>query len=166
MQIQRFLRLCQHKIPLSVHMVDIGLLGLKFMISKYNKPHVLFIRFNTCIFPPYFLPICSSFHLRGKKPLKWTPTKTISNNNYKALSCGTTHLCFHKMWQIQWSHTLCSQQIKSASGVVHSRVVLLMENSSHYAFLFTWLSHGLKNYTQNCDIMFSLLLSTSGNFFT
>lgn len=39
------------------------------------------MRFNTCIFsfPSYFLPIHSSFHLRGKKPFKWTPTKKPSS---------------------------------------------------------------------------------------
>lgn len=71
----------------------------KSMISKYKKPHVLFIRFNTCMYllsSLYFLPLRSFFHLRGKKPFKWTPTKTINNNNNKALSRGATHFCFHK----------------------------------------------------------------------
>lgn len=46
--------------------------------------------------PPCFLPMCASFHLRGKEALKWTPRKTINNNNNKALSWGTTHLSLKK----------------------------------------------------------------------
>lgn len=58
---------------------------------------MLFMRFNTRIFP-LLSASCSSANLSisGKKPLKSTPTKTINNNIDKALSCGTSHLCFHK----------------------------------------------------------------------
>lgn len=72
--------------------------------NKYSKPHMLFMRFNTRIFPLLFAS-CPSTNLSisGKKPLKSTPTKTISNNIDKALSCGTSRLCFHKCDQSNWA---------------------------------------------------------------
>lgn len=117
------------------------------MISKYDKPHVLFMRFNTFIFP--FLPTsCTSatfFHLRGKKPFKGTPTKTINNN--KALSCGSL---FSQMWQIQWSHTLSCQQIKSE----------LWSGSFWAGLVYGKVSHKLEP-SQKCNIMFFVLIGTS-----
>ena len=77
------------------------ILGLKCMISKYNQTSYVIneIQHFYVSFPLYFLPTRLSFHLRCKEPFKSTPTETINNknnNNYKALSRGTTHLCFHK----------------------------------------------------------------------
>lgn len=101
------------------------ILGLKFMISKYNKLHALFMWFNTSIicFLSYFLPIRSSFHLRGKKPFKWTPTKTIDNNN-KALSCGT-----NVTNPMKPQFFLLTNQI-SSFGLVYSNVVCLYGKKS------------------------------------
>lgn len=75
-----------------------SLQGLEFMICKYKKTSCVIneIQHLYVSFPLYFLPIPSSFHLRGKKPFKWTPTETINNHNSEALSYGTILLCFHK----------------------------------------------------------------------
>lgn len=111
-----------------MHMTDI--LGLKFLISKFNKPRVLFMRFNTCIFSPYFLPICSSFHLRGKKPFKWTHRQTIDNNNI-ALSVWTAHLYFYKCDKSNEATLFPPDKSNQRFGLVHSGVVLLIEKSCH-----------------------------------
>lgn len=64
------------------------ILGLKFMISKYNKPHVLFMRFNTCIFP--FLPTsCPSAHLSISE------AKSLSSEHPQKPSSTTTTTIKH-----------------------------------------------------------------------
>lgn len=90
--------------------------------NKYNIPNVLFMRFNTCIFP-FLSASCPSAHLSisGKKPLKSTPTKTINNNIDKALSCGTTHLCFHKCDKSNGAALFPAYKSNQSFGLVHSR---------------------------------------------
>lgn len=72
----------------------------------------------------YFLPLRSFFHLRGKKPFKRTPTKTINNNNNKALSRGATHFCFHKCDKSNGATLFSANKLDQSSGLVHSGVVL------------------------------------------
>lgn len=102
--------------------------GFKVNDGKYNKPRILFMRFNTCVYflsSLCFLPIHSSFHLRGKKPLKWTPTNMIHNNNNKALSCGTTHLRFHKCDKSNGATLFPANKSNQTSGLVYSGSVCL-----------------------------------------
>ena len=110
------------------------IIGLKCMISKYNQTSYVIneIQHLYISFPLYFLPTCSSFHLSCKEPFKWTPTETIinnnnNNNNYKALSCGTTPLCFHKCDKSNGATLFPANKSDQSSGLVHSGPLCLQK---------------------------------------